>query len=297
MNSEIRKDYLEDRYAIIAPKRAKRFRNTVGCPFCPENASKKQIIVPFSQTNHVAVYKNLFPAFTEANPKAYGHQEIVIDSPVHDKHFHELSVAEIAAVLKAFADRVTVIKKNKKIKHVEVMKNYGEAAGASIAHGHSQIIGLGFVPRHLEHKTEKEHAYQAKTGRCPYCDIIKKEIKTARKIFADKNIFVFAPYASQFAYEARIFTRRHVDNVSLLNDAERASLALALKNLTTSITGLNIAYNFYTHERVGDTDQHFYLKLTPRGAYWAGVELGTGLIINSIPPEDAAKFYRAGFKQ
>ena len=122
-------------------------------------------------------------------------------------------------------------------------------------------------------------------------------MKTVRKIYADKNVFVFAPYASQFAYEAHIFTRRHVDNVSLLNDAERRSIAKALKNLTTSITGLGIAYNFYTHERVGDADQHFYIKLTPRGAHWAGVELGTGLIINSIPPEEAAKFYRNNFRR
>jgi len=295
MNSEIRKDYLEDRYAIIAPKREQRFKNTGKCPFCPGNAPKRQIIVPFSKTNSVAVYKNLYPAFSPNDAKVYGRQEIVIDTPDHDNHFHELPVPQIEKILSVYGERVCALKKDKKIRYIEVIKNYGAAAGASQAHAHSQIIAMGFIPPHLKDKTTAEHEYQAKTGRCPYCDIIKKEIKTSRKIFADKNIFVFAPYASQYAYEVRIFTRRHLDNVSQLNDAERLSLAKALKNLTTSITSLEIAYNFYMHELVNDTDQHFYIKLTPRGAHWAGVELGTGLIINSITPEAAAKFYRKNF--
>jgi len=296
MKSELRKDYLEDRYAIIAPKRAKRFHDDDKCPFCPENAVKRQVVVPFSITNTVAVYKNLYPAFSPVNPKAYGRQEIIVDTPDHDKHFHELSVVQIAEVLKVYGVRVAVIKEDKKIAYVEVLKNSGAAAGASQKHEHSQILGLGFVPVHLEEKTAREHEYQAKTGHCPYCDIVKKEAKTGRKIFFDKNILVFAPYASQYAYEARIFTRRHIDNVSLLNEAERLSIARALKCLTGSLNAIDVSYNYYMHERVNDTDQHFYIKLTPRGAHWAGVELGTGLIINSVAPEAAATFYRANFK-
>jgi galactose-1-phosphate uridylyltransferase len=51
------------------------------------------------------------------------------------------------------------------------------------------------------------------------------------------------------------------------------------------------------HERTTDSDQHFYIKITPRGAALAGIELGTGLIINPVPPEEAAKFYRKNFKK
>jgi hypothetical protein len=34
------------------------------------------------------------------------------------------------------------------------------------------------------------------------------------------------------------------------------------------------------------------IKLAPRPNIWAGLELGTGVIINSVAPEDAAKFYK-----
>jgi len=43
---------------------------------------------------------------------------------------------------------------------------------------------------------------------------------------------------------------------------------------------------------IKEEDQHFYLKIQPREAVWGGVELGSGIIVNSIPPEEAAKFYR-----
>jgi hypothetical protein len=36
----------------------------------------------------------------------------------------------------------------------------------------------------------------------------------------------------------------------------------------------------------------FCLKIEPRGSVWAGVELDAGLIINSVPPEEAAQYYR-----
>ena len=37
---------------------------------------------------------------------------------------------------------------------------------------------------------------------------------------------------------------------------------------------------------------HFHIEISPRLAIWAGFELLTGDIINSVPPEEAAKFYR-----
>ena len=36
----------------------------------------------------------------------------------------------------------------------------------------------------------------------------------------------------------------------------------------------------------------FHIEVTPRMAKWAGFELGSGIIINSVGPEDSAKFYR-----
>jgi len=53
-----------------------------------------------------------------------------------------------------------------------------------------------------------------------------------------------------------------------------------------------LSFNFFLHQIISDRDQHFYLKIQPRDSVWAGVELGSGLVVNSISPEIAAKFYR-----
>jgi len=295
MNSEIRKDYLQDKYALISPRRGKRPGDEVACPFCPQGLSTQLVVKTYDKPWKIAVLKNKYPAFTTQNRAAYGRQEVVVETPDHKKRLYELSVSDIAECLKVYADRVREMKKDKRIKYIEVFNNSGATAGASKAHEHSQIIGMNFVSPYLQDKTEKEHRYQGTTGRCVYCDIVKKEEKGPRKIFSDKNIFVFAPYASQYAYEARIFPRRHLDNVADLTNEERTSVASALKKILTAVGALKVPYNFYMHERVMDRDQHFYIKITPRGAALAAVELGTGLIINPVAPEAAAKHYRKNF--
>ena len=297
MNSEIRKDYLQDKYALISPRRGKRPGDEVACPFCPKGLRTQQVVKTYGKPWKIAVLKNKYPAFTAQKGGVYGRQEVIVETPSHEKRLYELSVSELAECLKVYADRVAEMKKDKRIKYILVFNNSGASAGASKAHEHSQVIGMDFVSPYLQDKTEKEHRYQGKTGRCIYCDIIKKEEKSARKIFSDKNIFVFAPYASQHAYEARIFPRRHLDNVADLTASERESIAFALKKILTAVGTLKVPYNFYMHERVMDRDQHFYIKITPRGAAFAAVELGTGLIINPVAPEAAAKYYRKSFKK
>jgi UDPglucose--hexose-1-phosphate uridylyltransferase len=280
MTPEFRKDYLHDQYALIAPGRARRYVKRSNCPFC----GLKTRVLP-----------NKYPAFTPSNRKAYGRQEIIIDTPDHDKLMADLPVGEIAALIRVYGERLEAMKKDRRIQQVMIFKNHGAEAGASKLHEHSQIIGMEFIPPHLEDKTHREHLRQARTGRCPYCEIIEKEGRGPRKIFSDNHVFVFAPYASQYAYEARIFPRRHLDNVSRLTSVERYSFARALKAILLGIKKLDVPYNFYMHERIQDRDQHFYIKITPRGAHLGGVELGMGLNINPVAPEAAAKFYRKFF--
>jgi UDPglucose--hexose-1-phosphate uridylyltransferase len=296
MNSEIRKDYLQDKYALISPRRGKRPGDEVACPFCPKGLRAQRVVKTYGKPWKIAVLKNKYPAFTTSRGGVYGRQEIIVETRDHKKRLYELPVSDIVEAIKVYADRVIEMKKDKRIKYILVFNNAGSSAGASKMHEHSQIIGMNFVSPYLLDKTEKEHRYQGKTGRCIYCDIIKKEEKGSRKIFSDKNIFVFAPYASQYAYEARIYPRRHLDNIADLTNDERKSIASALKKILTAVGSLKVPYNFYMHERTTDTDQHFYIKITPRGAALAGVELGTGLIINPVAPEAAAKYYRKNFK-
>ena len=59
------------------------------------------------------------------------------------------------------------------------------------------------------------------------------------------------------------------------------------------LNNLNLSFNYFLHNIVNDKDQHFYIKIQPRDSIWAGVELGSGMVINSVSPEDAAKYYKS----
>ena len=55
---------------------------------------------------------------------------------------------------------------------------------------------------------------------------------------------------------------------------------------------LNAAYNFVLHYAPKGKDLHFHIEVLPRIAKFGGFEFSSGIIVNQMMPEDAAKFYR-----
>ncbi|MEK7067708.1 MAG: hypothetical protein AAB956_01790 [Patescibacteria group bacterium] len=220
----------------------------------------------------------------------------MIDTRRHGVELGELSESEILAVLTMYQWRTAALSKSasggKNLDYILVFKNNGSKAGASIAHAHSQVFAANIIPPDMQEEITASIHYQAKHQRNAYADIIAKEIKSPRKIYADKLIAAFCPYASQFHYEAWIFPRRLVDNITELTQPELKALAKMLKKILGKLHRLNLSYNFFMHQVISNPNQYFYLKIQPRDSIWAGVELGSGIVINSVAPESAAKYYR-----
>ena len=305
--SEIRKDYLQDKYVIIAPRRTQRPSSIVcpacreagapkDCPFCPRRADKAKALLVRGGADgwHIKVLANKFPAVSKQNPRAYGVQEVLIETPDHSAQLEDLDEERIDELMWAYAERTQAIAKDRRIKYVIVFKNTAQA-GASILHAHSQIFATDFVPPHLADKARKALEYRQRNGVCPYCDILRKEMKGPRRVYADEHVVAFAPYASMHNYELWILPRRHVHDVAELHDAERRAWAKVLKSAVGFVAKLGMPYNYYFHQIVRGADLHLYMKLIPRGSVWAGVEIGSGVIINPVAPEDAAAQYRKAF--
>lgn len=299
--SEIRKDYFLDKYTIITPGRSQRPRDIVikeeavkdiSCPLCDPATIRRALNIIHLKNDKIITVKNIFPAVSLDNPAAYGTQEVIIETKKHQLKISDMSVEHIEAILKMFAHRTERLSHNKKINYILCFKNYGSNAGASIAHQHSQIFATEILPPEVERELLAAKQFQNEHHICPYCQIIKKELKSPRLIMADKNIIALAPYASQYHYEAWILPKRHLDNITDLSKLELKSCAQALKHILGKIEVLGLAYNFFLHQIVSDHDQHFFIKIEPRTAIWAGVELGSGLVINSVSPEAAASYYK-----
>jgi len=309
--NELRKDYILDRWVIIAEERKKRPREfkkeesekTVKtCSFCPgnEKLTPKEIgRLEYKNKWKLRWFPNLF-SFVEPKCKkfksdfkkecAYGFHEVLVETPEHDKQLSDLSEEDIRDVLKVYALRIKELSEDKCVKYVLVFKNNGRQAGTSLVHSHTQIATLDMIPSYVMEKMEAVK----KAKKCPYCSIIKKEARSERRIMENKDFIAFAPFASRFNYEAWLFPKKHITNITLLDESKLLNLAKILKRILIKLADINAAYNFYLHYGFNKKglDLHFHIEITPRIATWGGFEYSSGIIINSVSPERAARFYR-----
>ena len=315
--NELRRHYFLGEWVIVARERGQRpddflkekrvRREKRDCFFCPGNESKTPPEIARIEENGkwiVRCFPNKFAATSSEDvdlsgdgfvkESAYGRHEVVVETPDHEKYLHELSVEHLGKVVDMFAQRITNNLKDPKINYVLVFKNEGLEAGTSLEHSHSQIVSLKKVPSRVTGEVECVKSYVKEKGTCPYCDIIKKELGGERRIYSDDFFVVFAPFASRFPMQAEIVPKRHVRSLEDLNPVERLSLASIIKKIETVLnTTLNFPpHNYYYHISPRGEDMHMHIEVCPRLARWAGFELGSGIIINTMPPESAAEHYR-----
>ena len=308
----LRKDYILDRwvyYASMRGKRPREFKNVTVkeesklCLFCPgnEKLTPPEIgRVEYKNSWKMRWFLNKFPAVElKGNPKlkfrifltegkAYGAHEIVVETSHHKSQLADLPVKYMRELLEVYKVRAHELGRLKDIKYVQIFKNHGKDAGTSVVHSHSQIVAMPQVPSLIQNEIDANKKFK----KCAYCEILKIESKSKRKIFETKNVVAIAPFASRFNYEAWIFTKRHKKNFEELSEEEFMDISIALKKILFKLKKINAPYNFYVHQSPLKEDLHFHIEITPRIATWAGFELSTNATINSVLPEDAAKYYK-----
>jgi len=300
---QIRKHYFKDEFVIIAPGRAQRSymvtrttETAESCPFCPKNFMAEKTITyqdnnPNGDWEIISIF-NKFPVVSIDNRDAFGQAEVIIETREHRLNINDFSVGHIVRVFNAYIDRFNSLKNIDGVKHVIVFKNEGGKAGASLAHTHSQVIAMPFLPPRVESEARAYNKYRIERATCPYCDVIMNETGKPRVIWEDDNVFVLAPYASNAPFNAWLLPKRHVRLMSELTHSEKESFATALRMVLSKLDEYGMSYNYFIENAVNQEDYHMHIKLEPRPNVWGGLELGTGVIINPVSPEYAAKVYR-----
>ena len=327
---ELRRDPIVGRWVIVATERAQRPSDfhierepprAGPCPFCPgrEGHTPSEVLAYRPSTGEgarhngpgwsVRVFPNKYPALKiegdleRAGEGIYdwmqgiGAHEVIVETADHARQLHSLDAAEIARVLEAWRDRMVDLANDRRFRYVQVFKNHGAIAGATIDHSHSQLIALPTVPKHVADEIKGARDYFDLKERCIFCDIVRQELQQRTRVICDNPDFVvIAPYASRSPFETWIVPRRHRVNYQDCSVEELASLAGVLR---TTLRKLNRAlddppYNLYLHtvplhER--ETPYyHWHIEIVPTLTRPAGFELGSGFYINPTPPEDAARF-------
>ncbi|HUK57565.1 MAG TPA: galactose-1-phosphate uridylyltransferase [Nitrospiria bacterium] len=330
---ELRKDPIVGRWVIIATERGKRSNDyrpaapAAGveprfCAFCSGNEDKTppEILAyrpegskPNSPGWRVRVIPNKFPAlriegglnregegiYDKMN--GVGAHEVIIESPDHKQTLATLTAKQVEDVLWSFRDRTLDLKRDKRFRFILLFKNYGESAGASVEHSHSQLIALPIVPRNVIEELRGAKEYYDFKERCIFCDIIRQELASKVRLVSENDQYVcIAPYAARFPFENWILPKIHNPYFEdpQKNDFEALSRILgdALKRQNKALN--TPPYNFIIHsapfnQSYHDEDYyHWHMEIMPRLTHLAGFERGTGFYINPTPPEEAAKFLR-----
>lgn len=308
---ELRKDYILDRWVIISEGRDKRpkefFKQNIQeqdvCAFCPGNEALTPLEIgrmgspnwqirwfenKYSfvkkEGNSMIETHNTF--YTFSNP--YGYHEIIVETPDHKKQLADLTPDEITNVFRAYCNRINELSKRPEVMYVQVFKNHGREAGTSLVHSHSQVVAYNILPTMIFQELNASKKFES----CPYCKIIQNEKNSHRRIFENEHFASFAPYASRFNYEAWIFPKEHIKSITDMSEAQLYNLAQLLKKILVKISELGMPYNYFLHNAPNDDNLHFHIEICPRKAIWGGFELATETIVNSVPPEYAASYYR-----
>ncbi|MGE5453774.1 MAG: DUF4931 domain-containing protein [Methylocystaceae bacterium] len=325
---EIRKDLVHDEWVVVNIDRVVKPRDLPVprqghtetmpgfCPFCQgnEGVTPPELLAlrpPDSPANSsgwdIRVIPNKFTAYSLLTDYAeeetglnqmrtgFGDHEVIIESAEHGVEFHHHSVERICSVLKVVQSRFNSLASDDRIKHIQIYKNRGIFAGASLHHSHLQIISLPYNTNQYQGAEN----YHTRTGNCLWCDILKQEKQLGARIVREENGFtVLTPYASRFSYETWIVPDEHQADISKLGAEELYHLATLMHKTTNLLVeqldnpSYNIVFNNGPVNVPGRAPYHWYIEIFPRLIVQAGVEIATGMYMNPISPEWAAENLR-----
>lgn len=286
------------------------------CPFCPGNEAftPPEIFALRAGDEggswRVRVVPNKFPALTiEENPQrrqdehafhlmgGCGAHEVIVESPDHNAFLAQQSVEQIEAVLRTLQLRNQDLMRDPRFQTVVIFKNHGAEAGTSLAHPHWQLVATPVVPRLLRLKHFEATEYFDRTGACLYCVLRERELAAGKRVLTTNDHYVaFLPYASHLPFETWIVPRCHEASYRHVPPDRLRPLAELLKTVLLKLyTGLeNPAFNLTIDDVPrGDEDKEYFLwhiRILPHLTTTAGFELGTGMSINTVLPEDATAF-------
>jgi UDPglucose--hexose-1-phosphate uridylyltransferase len=316
---EIRVDPLSGLRTIVAPARAERPFAWAGPthavedaedPFAPGN---ERMTPPELYAAHeadggwrVRVFDNLYPALEQADAEperdakpdlftrlpAAGAHEVIVNSPRPVTALIELDDSELHEAVETWRERMRA---HAQAACLHLSVNEGYAGGASIPHTHAQLYALEFVPAQIARERERFAAYAARTmGGNLLGDLIQEEVRRGERIVAiDNETVLAAPFAAWLPYQLMIAPRRPRLRFEDDGPSGAAMLHDALARLARR-HGPGVPLNLWVRTAPRGAEHFCWrIDILPRLSGLAGLELGTGVHLNSVAPELAAAELRA----
>jgi UDPglucose--hexose-1-phosphate uridylyltransferase len=176
------------------------------------------------------------------------------------------------------------------------------------------------VPDNVQAEVRNSKAYYQTSRRCIFCSLIDEALtfeatlydRESGKIRRTINVGQFVierserfiaikPFASRFEWEVHILPLSHSADYLDLGPVDTADLSALFRRTMARLNAVlgGVQYNFFIHSlphgpAYGDSVSsfHWHIEICPRTSIPTGFELGSGLFVNTISPEDAAERLR-----
>jgi UDPglucose--hexose-1-phosphate uridylyltransferase len=324
---ELRQNFMTKEWVVIATERAKRpdqmavKRETKPavsfsekCPFCPghENQTPPEILrLPDGNGWKARVIPNKFAALSpDSEPVrtihrsrrsmgGFGEHDVIVETPDHSLAMAQMTDSQVSDILRIYKIRYDQLSLDPRIAQVTIFKNHGTDAGTSLEHPHSQMIATPVISYQIRQRFQEALRHHDDFGCCMFCQIIEEELQEQVRVIVTSEHFVAVElFASPAPFFTHIYPRRHMASFGDISAKEILDLGRVLRTVLAKLyVGLqNPDFNFTIRtapaECVGVRYFHWYMSVIPRLTRTAGFELGSGMFINTVIPEEAAEFLR-----
>jgi len=141
-----------------------------------------------------------------------GIHEVIIENPDHNVEMVDLPLDHLAEIIKVYRQRTIAIEQQFHYQYVQIFKNKGQEAGASLSHPHSQIIATPIVPKRIKERSLMvlKRLFRNSFRECAICRQLREELQSGeRLVFENESFVVMTPFASRFPFEMTIVPKRH----------------------------------------------------------------------------------------
>ncbi len=226
--------------------------------------------------------------------RASGSWRTVVAPPGEHRPLQAVGDELIATMLRKCRDAIQDSAAAGQTAYLQVVQNWGAQAGARTDHLCLDLYDLPQVPHRVAEEIGGAARFVIRAGECPFCRLVRDEVRGARLLWQDEASVAFAPYASRSPFEAWIVPRVHAADFGSATDAQVMATAEALRRVLGLLAALGgPPHNLVLHtaplrERI-DATYHWHWEIHPRLREIAGLELGTGLPVNPVSPEEAVE--------
>src|SRR5919206_1525331 len=249
----------------------------------------------------VRVVPNLYPALepdpppapADAQPDLYtsipaaGHHEVIVNAPRPVHSLGQLEPEEVATAMEAWRERMRA-PPDAACRHLIV--NERREAGASLPHTHAQLYALDFVPAAIARERERFGAYAVRTmGGNLLADLVQAEVRQRERVIAiDDEAVLLAAYASRVPYQMLLAPRRPRPRFEDDGPLGAHLLHDALRRLRARLGAMPPLNMWLRTAPQGAEHFCWRIEIQPRLTHLAGLELGAGVNLCIVAPEQAA---------